>query len=117
MLALLSFLQTTPPAVDLSGYFATLAVLAGAALAVVQFIKGLVKSTNSVVNHVITWIISVGFAFVGYFFQWGMFAGLDILWTAIYGVACGLVVDGLFGVSTLESVLTALKSVLPPKKN
>ena len=98
---------------DLTVYFASLAALAGLVVVVTELFENFVKNTTWV--QVISWVFAIALAFVGQFFQLGIFIGLTWYWTLIYGVAAGLVANGIFDINIVQAILEVLKIRVPKK--
>lgn len=97
------------PGIDLSTYFVSLAAVATATLGLTEFIKSLVNITSSWVKQVVAWVVGVGLAFLGYYLQLGIFVGLDVMWVIIYGLAAGLVANGIFDIVIVQALIDLFK--------
>ena len=92
---------------DLSAYFVSLSGLAGAALAVTEFIKKIIGSSGAWTKYV-SWVVSIGLAFVGWWLNIGMLAGISELWVVVYGVCAGLVANSIFDLKLIKGFLVLL---------
>lgn len=101
------------PGIDLSLYFVSLAAVAAATLGLTEFVKSLVNLTTSWVKQVVAWVIGVGLAFLGYYLQLGIFAGIEVTWVVIYGLAAGLVANGVFDIVLVQAILDLFKAKKP----
>jgi len=63
----------------------------------------------------LSWLVGILLSAVGFFFQWGVFAGLQWYYIIIYGLTAALVANGLFKWDFLKSILEAIKVL--PKQN
>lgn len=90
------------------GTFATLAGFALAIPLVTQFIKNLFKIEGGFLAQVLSWVISVFIAGVGFLFEWGIFAEIEWYIAAIYAVSGALVANGIFDLELVKTLLTAL---------
>lgn len=100
--------QITDPVdpIDLSEYFVSLGTVASAALLLTSLItKNIAQSTW---KQVISWAVAIALAFVGDYFELGIFAKTDLFWTIAYGIAAGLVSNGIFDIKWVQAVLTLI---------
>lgn len=95
----------------ISDFFVSLGALAGVVVVVFQFVKDklLKQKPNQTWTQILSWLISIVLALVGYWFQWGLFEGLDIVWTLVTGFGVGLVANGIFDVTLVQAFLSAIK--------
>jgi len=105
----LPILQVTN--IDLDQYFITIGALAGAVVTVTEFFKGItfIGSSPSWVKQVISWIVAIAGAFVGNYFDLGVFADLNTTYTIIYGFAVGLIANGIFDFALVQAFLNLFK--------
>ena len=92
----------------IEGYFISLAALAAVVVPATEFIKRILKSSGGWTKF-LSWIVSIGLAFAGWYFDFGVLADLDILFVVIYGVAAGLVANAVFDIEMVKGILKALK--------
>jgi len=104
--------------VDISSYFVSLGAMAGLVTLVTGWLNTHVPAlakANSTWKQVMAWVVSIAIAFVGAYLGMGLANGLSILWTVITGVAVGLVANGLFDVTLIQSLLIILKAHKAPE--
>lgn len=89
-------------------YFVSLAALAAVVVPVTQFVKRIINTSGSW-TVVLSWVVSVGLAFIGWWFKLGMFEGLSVLWVFIYGLAAGMVSNGVFDIGVVKMILSLFK--------
>jgi hypothetical protein len=77
---------------------------------VIEFVKRMVNATG-IAAQVLSWVLCVGIAMVGYWLEIGMFA--DLLWwkSLIVGVGVGLATNGIFDTGIVIGILQILKIV------
>lgn len=93
---------------DLTLYFTSFGALAGLVIIITEFLKNLLKA-NTTWSQVISWGVSMLLVFIGNIFSLGAFVGLTPLWIAIYGIATGLVANGLFDINIIQAILEFIK--------
>jgi len=104
------FAQTVDPgSVEISQYFVSLAVFATTVVLVTQFVLKYIKTDK---DQLVSWLVSIGLSGVGWIFGLGMFSGLSWYWIFIYGVAAGLVANGIFDIPVVKAIL----KIIPKKK-
>ncbi|MGD2113403.1 MAG: hypothetical protein PVG07_00010 [Acidobacteriota bacterium] len=89
-------------------YFVSIAALAAIVLPVTNFIKNLIGSSGGW-TVVLSWIVSIGLSFIGWWLKLGMFEGITIVWVLIYGVAVGMVANSLFDIGIVNAILSLFK--------
>ena len=60
-------------------------------------------------KQLVAWIISIALCFIGWFFNFGIFVGIEWWIVLIYGFAVGLAANGFFDISLIQAVLDAIK--------
>lgn len=94
---------------NIEAYFASLAALSAIVLPVTQFFKNIFKSSGNWTKY-LSWVVSIGLAFVGWWLNLGMFEGIKIVWVVVYGIAAGLVSNSVFDIGILQAILSLFKS-------
>jgi hypothetical protein len=89
-------------------YFISLAALAGAVLPVTELIKRLIGSSGNWTRY-LSWIVAVLISLIGGWLNLGILQDLSLLWLLIYGVAAGLIANGVFNIETVRAILSAFK--------
>ena len=99
---------------DVTSYFASLVGVAALSTLVVGFIKKILNVTG-IVAQIISWVIAIGLCFLGWALKFGLFANI-VLWYVpiIYGVAVGLVSNGIFSIDLVKAFLRLIK-LEPPE--
>ena len=112
-LALATFAATEDagvlPKFNIATFFTTLAVFAGTVPVVTQFI---LRYINTKYDQVISWVVAIALAFIGWIFKLGIFEGLAWYWIIIYGAAAGLISNGIFDIPVINAIL----NLIPKKK-
>lgn len=109
-----------PDPIDIPGYFVSLATVASLGLLLTALVTKKL-TTNPVllglitVKQLISWVICILIAFVGYWMQIGMFIGLSVGWTIIIGVASGLAANGTYDIKIIQAVLEFIKFKYPQR--
>lgn len=106
-----AFLVQTTDSLDLSQYFVSLGALAGLVIIITEFIKKIKAITDAAswIKQIISWIVSLGLAFAGNYFQLGIFANLSTTLVIVYSVAVGLIANGIFDVTLVQALLNLFK--------
>jgi len=96
-------------------YFTTLLGISTLVTLLVGFVKKWLKLTGFWAQ-LVAWLMGIAVAYIGWIFKWGIFSEV-ILWYVplIYGVAVGLVSNGIFNIEVVKSILRLFK--LEPAKN
>lgn len=119
MFPVIAFAQGTDPGVDLTDlnqYFISLAALVPLVIIVVSWIKKLIKM-EGIVAQIVSWLISIGLCFAGWFLKIGLFADIATWWyILIYGFAVGLAANGFFKIEFIQTLLTLLGLIKPKPK-
>lgn len=102
-----------PSVVSLQGfeeYFASLAALAGLVVVITGYAIQLFKQPpTKLIKQLISWGVSLLISLVGWLFQWGIFTGAEWYSIFAYGLAAGLVANGIFDVKMVQLALSWLK--------
>lgn len=104
---------------NLDQYFGTLSGMVALTLIVAGYLNTHLFTTSATwIKRVVSWLIPIVLSFVGLWQNIGMFEGVNVLWTAIYGLATGLISNGLFDISVIQAILEFIKAKKPePKDN
>lgn len=94
---------------DFNAWVATLSSIAAAAVFLGAGVIQIFKVTVKIWKQVIVWLVSIALTALGNLFNIGFAAEFPWLTTIIYGLAAGLVANGLFDINTVQAVLTFLK--------
>jgi len=100
---------------DLSTHFGSLAALVPLIILVTGFITNQFKLKGGAAQAV-SWIAGPALAFIGFFFDLGMFAAIGPVWTGTYGIAAALLANGVVSNDTVAFVLELLKLKVPKDK-
>lgn len=97
--------------IDISSYFGSLALLASLATIISGYINTHALSTASgTIKQIVSWVVGVALAFVGSAKGLGIVADTNIVFTLLNGVAIGLVSNGIFDITLVQSVLEFIKA-------
>jgi len=95
-------------------YFTSFAGLVAVILPVTSIVNNLFNTAKKWKQSV-SWAVAVLLGVVPYWFDWGIFAGVDWYVALIYSLAAGLVANGLFDITLIKEILKAL-GLEPDKK-
>lgn len=95
------------PGVNFSGYFASLIAFCPLVIFLTEWLKQHIKVSGGL-NQLFSWLISIALAFVGWFLHLGMFNGIEWYMVIVYGLAAGLVCNGIFDIKVVQSILNAI---------
>ncbi len=95
------------PAVDFSGYFASLIAFCPLVIFITEWLKQHIKVSGGL-NQLFSWLVSIGLAFVGWGLNLGMFNNIEWYVVIVYGLAAGLVCNGIFDIKVVQSILNAI---------
>jgi hypothetical protein len=96
--------------IDLSPYFTTLAGAASLVVLITGWVNTNVLKLEGWKAQVLSWVISVGLAFVGSWKNIGIFAEMDVLWTVLNGLCVGLVANGIYSADLVKTILEFVKA-------
>jgi len=112
MNALCVFGETVQPVEDpfaaLTNIFASLASLALAVPVLVQFIKKFIKLEKDFAKQITAWIVSFILTIIGKLLSLGFLESVDWIDTLLYGLAVGLIANGVFDVTIIKSFLQTI---------
>ena len=99
---------------NVAGYFANLVGIAALVTLVFSFIKKWFKLTG-ILAQVLSWILALAVCYAGWIFKLGIFETVTQWFVpAIYGIAVGLVSNGIFDIEFVKAILRLFK-LEPPK--
>jgi len=93
---------------DLVQYFQSLPLIAALIITVSEYLTRFTK-VYGLWAQIQSWAISIAIALLGYFLQLGIFEGINLLWTFIYGISAGLIANGLFDFELIKAFLELIK--------
>ena len=97
--------------IDISSYFTSLTLLAALATIVSGYVNThALSNASSTMKQIASWVVAIGLAFVGSLKGLGIVADTSVLFTALNGLAIGLVSNGIFDVSLVQSVLEFIRA-------
>lgn len=103
----------TTPHDTFAEYFASLAGLAALTLTATQWFKKGLKALKIVlqgtVAGLLSWVVALLLCAVGFFFNIGILAGVQWYFIIVYGLAVGLISNGLFSLEHVKVFLEAIK--------
>lgn len=96
---------------DPAAFLGTLTALAASVAAVTEFLKSQLK-TKGIISQLLSWIVAIALSGLGWWLQIGMYVGVEWFWIFIYGLAGGLISNGIFD----TAIVTAIISIFKKKK-
>lgn len=100
---------------NITDYFLSLAALVPLVVLISDFIIRGLNIQKAFVKQIISWVIAVVACLVGMWFDLGMFVDLSIWKTLAYGLATGLIANGIFDITIVQTILNFLFKFLPKK--
>jgi hypothetical protein len=100
---------------DIGSYFGSLVALVPLVVLATEFLKNTLKIEKTWVKQVLAWAVSVALCLVGDWLNLGMFKDFNLVTTVAYGVATGLVANGVFDITVVQTLLTFLLNLLKKK--
>jgi hypothetical protein len=95
--------------IDISNYFGSLAALASLTVIISGYINTHIFSLgSSTLKQVVSWVVAILVCVVGSLK--GLVVDTSVLWTIVNGLAVGLVANGIFDVSIVQSILEFIKA-------
>lgn len=68
---------------------------------------------NKIIKQIISIVIGAGIGLVGYYWNVGMFTGLNMTWCILYGLGAALMANGLYSYDLITMILEFLKIKIP----
>jgi len=97
--------------IDISSYFGSLAALASLTVILTGYLNThVLAGLPSTGKQIASWCVAVVLAFVGQMKGVGFVADTSFVWTAINGLAVGLIANGIFDVKIVQSILEFVKA-------
>lgn len=90
-------------------FFVSLAAMIPIVTFISAFVNKQLRPAQSWIKQVTSWIVAVGLSFVGWYFEFGIFAGLHWISVLIYGAGVGLAANGFFDIKFIQSILSLFK--------
>lgn len=103
------FAQGDAAPIDFNSWVATLATVASAAVFLSAIINTWFKIEKKILKQVVAWLVAIALTFLGNLLNVGFTADFPWLTTLAYGFGAGLVANGLFDISIVQSVLDFLQ--------
>lgn len=101
-----------PPVIfDPATWFVTLGAFVAAVMMVTEFIKKAFKIEGNWAM-ILSWIIAIALAAVGWILQYGIFAGLTWYWGLIYALSAGLIANKGYELGVVTGFLNVLKAII-----
>lgn len=104
--------------------FASFVAFVGATILITETINKIFKIENSTTKLIISWVMSIGLAAVGFGFQLGFFAdcGTPDQWqgwlkTGLIGLGCAVCANGMYDREEIWRLLEMIFSIFTPKRN
>ena len=89
-------------------WFGTLAGIAAVTVFVAGFFNTLLGIGKKIWRQIVSWIVAVILVFAGSIFNIGFIADFPWLTTLVYGLAAGLVANGMFDINIVKAILEFL---------
>jgi len=99
--------------IDINNYFGDLGLLSGLVTIITGYLNTHVpflKTANGTIKQIVSWVVALIVVFVGQLHGVGIVAELSTLWTAITGIAVGLIANGIFDIDLVKAILTFIKA-------
>ena len=100
---------------DIANYFISLVALVPLVVLITDFLVRWLKIQKSAVKQVLSWVISIALCLAGMWLNLGMFASFSVGVTLAYGLATGLVANGIFDINLVQMLLDIILKFLPKK--
>lgn len=97
-------------------YFFSLAALVPLIILVTDFIVRWLKVEFASVKQMISWGVSIVLCLFAAWIDIGIFSGISIWETLIYGLGAGLVSNGIFDMEVVQMFLNFVFKFLPKKE-
>lgn len=98
---------------NIPGYFVNLVGISALVTLLFGFLKKWLKLTG-ILAQVLSWVLAVAVCYVGWLFKWGIFETVTQWFIpAIYGIAVGLVSNGIFDIEFVKAILRLFKLESP----
>jgi hypothetical protein len=97
---------------DIGSYFVSLVALVPLVILASDFIKRTLKIEKGWLKQLIAWAVSVGLCLIGMWFDLGMFKDFTAVQTVAYGIATGLVANGVFDITIVQTLLDLILKFL-----
>lgn len=99
------------PGLDLTSYFVSLAALVPLVILLSGWLNKVIKAKGFGIQF-ITWLISIALVYIGWAFKLGLFAEITQWYIIlIYGIATGLVANGIFDIKLIQMFLNYIKLI------
>jgi hypothetical protein len=86
--------------------FETFAALVAVSPVIAEILKKTVfKSSSSLVNQIISWIVGLLVTFAVWGFGWGFLAGMEWWLVLLYGLGASLAANGIFDTGIITGIL------------
>ena len=100
--------QSPEPLAGLTEVFASLGSLALVVPVIVQFIKRWIELESDFAKQLTAWIVAFGLVVLGKVLSLGFLVGIDWIETLLYGLALGLISNGVFDIAIIKSFLQTI---------
>lgn len=97
-------------------YFFSLAALVPLIVMAADFIIRWLKVEDSSLKQMISWGVSISLCLFAAWVDIGIFSGISIWQTILYGVGAGLVSNGIFDLGLVQMFLDFVFKFLPKKE-
>ena len=101
---------------DLNDFFVSLAALVPLILSISDFLIRLFKFEKGIPRQITSWVVSLAICGTGAALEVGFLTGATIPQVVLYGLAAGLLTNGIFDISLIQTVLDYIFKFLPKKE-
>ncbi len=91
--------------INIVDYFVSMGALVPLVVLITDFVKRWLDIETGLVKQLISWVTAIGLCFAGMAFELGMFVDFNIVTTIVYGLAVGLVSNGIFDIKVVQLLL------------
>lgn len=100
---------------NITDYFVSLVALVPLVILITDFLKRWLKIEKTWIKQVLSWVISLVLCLIGMWFNLGIFADFSLIVTLAYGIATGLVANGVFDIELVKTLLDFILKFLTKK--
>jgi len=101
-----------PPGIDLSLFWVSIISLTAIVMPLSGWIISLIK-LDGAASRFVSWAVAILLSYTGYWMNFGFWADMGPITTALTGLGMGLVSNGVFTMEWVQAVLTAIGAKLP----
>ena len=102
--------------INIVDYFKNLSALVPLVVLITDFLIRWLKVEKGWIKQALSWGISLLLCGAGVWFDIGMFVDLPIGYLLVYGIAAGLVSNGIFDIKVVQMLLDFVLQFIPKKE-